>query len=77
MLLIGSDFRYLAVTDEEYFQKDLGIRLDTETFDAEKMATFYLCTTFPLMCMIRFYWSCRVFGRCRSTYSIRRNTSAA
>ena len=40
MLLIGSDFRYLAVTDEEYFQKDLGIRLDTETFDAEKMATF-------------------------------------
>lgn len=31
MLLIGSDFRYLAVTDEEYFQKDLGIRLDTET----------------------------------------------
>ena len=40
VLLIGSDFRYLAVTDEEYFQKDLGIRLDTETFDAEKMATF-------------------------------------
>ena len=40
LLLIGSDFRYLAVTDEEYFQKDLGIRLDTETFDAEKMATF-------------------------------------
>ena len=40
MLLIGSDFRYLAVTDEGYFQKNLGIRLDTETFDAEKMATF-------------------------------------
>ena len=40
MQLIGSDFRYLAVTDETYFQKDLGIRLDTETFDAEKMATF-------------------------------------
>lgn len=40
MQLIGSDFRYLAVTDEAYFQKDLGIRLDTETFDAEKMATF-------------------------------------
>ena len=40
MQLIGSDFRYLAVTDEEYFQKSLGIRLDTDTFDAEKMATF-------------------------------------
>ena len=40
MLLIGSDFRYLAVTDEGYFQNNLGIRLDTETFDAEKMATF-------------------------------------
>ena len=40
MQLIGSDFRYLAVTDEGYFQKNLGIRLDTETFDAEKMATF-------------------------------------
>lgn len=40
MQLIGSDFRYLAVTDEAYFQKNLGIRLDTETFDAEKMATF-------------------------------------
>ena len=40
MQLIGSDFRYLAVTDEAYFQNDLGIRLDTETFDAEKMATF-------------------------------------
>lgn len=40
MQLIGSDFRYLAVTDEDYFQKHLGIRLDTETFDAEKMATF-------------------------------------
>ena len=38
---------------------------------------FYLCSTFPLMCMIRFYCSCRAFGRCRSTYSIRRNTSAA
>ncbi len=40
MLLVGYDFRYLAVTDEEYLKKDLGIRLDTETFDAEKMATF-------------------------------------
>ena len=28
------------MTDEAYFQKDLGIRLDAETFDAEKMATF-------------------------------------
>ena len=40
MLLIGADFRYLAVVGEEYLQKSLGIRLDTETFDAEKMATF-------------------------------------
>ncbi len=38
--LIGSDFRYLAVTDEAYIRENLGIRLDTETFDAEKMATF-------------------------------------
>lgn len=40
MMLIGSDFRYLAVTDEEYLKNNLGIRLDTETFDAEKLATF-------------------------------------
>ena len=66
MLLIGSDFRYLAVTDEEYFH-----------LTQRRWQPFYLCTTFPLMCMIRFCWSCRAFGRCRSTYSIRRNTSAA
>ena len=40
LLLIGSDFRYLAVTDEAHLQNNLGIHLDTETFDAEKMATF-------------------------------------
>lgn len=40
MMLIGSDFRYLAVTDESYLQNDLGIRLNTETFDVDKMATF-------------------------------------
>ena len=40
MQLIGSDFRYLAVTDEEYFEKTLNTRLDTSMFDAEKMATF-------------------------------------
>ena len=77
MQLIGSDFRYLAVTDEAYFSKDLGIRLDTETFDAEKMATFYRSTTSLPMSMSRSCWSFRTRGRCRSMCSIRRNTSAA
>ena len=40
MLLIGSDFRYLGVTEEDYLQKKLGLHLDTQSFDAEKMATF-------------------------------------
>lgn len=40
MLLIGADFRYLAVSGEAYLQKNLSIRLDTETFDVEKLATF-------------------------------------
>lgn len=40
MLLIGSDFRYLAVSDEDYIRNDLGIRLDTKTFDADVMARF-------------------------------------
>ena len=77
MLLIGSDFRYLAVTDEGYFQKNLGIRLDTETFDAEKMATFLSLHDLSPMSMNRSYWSCRARGRCRSMCSIRRNISAA
>ncbi len=40
MLLIGSDFRYLAVSDEQYLVNDLHIQFNTETFDAEKLATF-------------------------------------
>lgn len=40
MLLIGSDFRYLGVTEEEYLKKQLGLQLDTQSFDVEKMATF-------------------------------------
>ena len=40
MLLIGSDFRYLGVTEEGYLQNELGLQLDTQSFDAEKMATF-------------------------------------
>lgn len=40
MLLNGADLRYLAVTEDTYLQQTLGLRLDTETFDAEKLATF-------------------------------------
>lgn len=40
MLLIGSDFRYLAVSDEQYLTNNLNIQFDTETFDGEKLATF-------------------------------------
>ena len=40
MLLIGSDFRYLGVTEEGYLQNELGLQLDTQSFDVEKMATF-------------------------------------
>lgn len=40
MLLIGSDFRYLGVTEESYLQNKLGLQLDTQSFDVEKMATF-------------------------------------
>lgn len=40
LLLIGSDFRYLGVTEEQYLKTELGLQLDTQTFDAEKMATF-------------------------------------
>lgn len=40
MLLNGADLRYLGVTDEAYLQQSLGLRLDTETFDTEKLATF-------------------------------------
>ncbi len=40
MLLNGADLRYLGVTEETYLQQTLGLRLDTETFDTEKLATF-------------------------------------
>ena len=40
MLLIGSDFRYLGVTEEDYLRNKLGLQLDTQSFDVEKMATF-------------------------------------
>ena len=40
MLLIGSDFRYLGVTEEDYLRNRLGLQLDTQSFDVEKMATF-------------------------------------
>lgn len=40
LLLIGSDFRYLGVTEEDYLKNQLGLHLDTQSFDVEKMATF-------------------------------------
>lgn len=40
MMLIGSDFRYLGVTEEDYLQNKLGLQLDTVSFDSEKLATF-------------------------------------
>lgn len=40
MMLIGSDFRYLGVTEEDYLQNKLGLQLDTISFDSEKLATF-------------------------------------
>lgn len=40
MLLIGSDFGYLGVTEEDYLRNKLGLQLDTQSFDVEKMATF-------------------------------------
>ena len=40
MLLIGSDFRYLAYTEGEYLHKQLGIRLDGPTFDPDLLEVF-------------------------------------
>ena len=40
LLLTGTDFRYLGVTEEDYLKNQLGLQLDTQTFDVEKMATF-------------------------------------
>ncbi len=40
MLLIGADFSYLAYTERDYLQKQLGIRLDSPTFDPNLLDTF-------------------------------------
>ena len=40
MLLIGADFSYLAYTERDYLQKQLGIRLDDPTFDPNLIDTF-------------------------------------
>ena len=77
MLLIGSDFRYLAVTDEGYFQKISVSGWIPRRLTRRKWRRFCPCTTFPPMSMNRSYWSCRAHGRCRSMCSIRRNISAA
>lgn len=77
MQLIGSDFRYLAVTDEAYFQKISASGWIPRRLTRRKWRRFCPCTTFPPMSMNRSYWSCRARGRCRSTCSIRRNISAA
>lgn len=77
MLLIGSDFRYLAVTDEGYFQKISASGWIPRRLMRRKWRRFCPCTTFPPMSMNRSYWSCRARGRFRSMCSIRRNISAA
>lgn len=40
LMLIGSDFRYLAYTDREYLEKTLGISFAGPTFDPELLAQF-------------------------------------
>ena len=40
LLLIGSDFNYLAYTDKDYLKDELGMNLDGPTFDPDLMATF-------------------------------------
>ncbi|MDD5824225.1 MAG: helix-turn-helix domain-containing protein [Firmicutes bacterium] len=40
MILIGSDFRYLARTEEKYLRETMNINLDGESFDVDKMSTF-------------------------------------
>lgn len=77
MQLIGSDFRYLAVTDEAYFQKISASGWIPRRLTRRKWRRFCPCTTFPPMSMNRSYWSFRTRGRCRSMCSIRRNISAA
>ena len=40
MLLIGSDFNYLAHTESDYLSGPLGLKLDGPSFDADAMAKF-------------------------------------
>lgn len=40
ILLIGSDFRYLAYTDRDYLESNLGIRFEGPTFDQNLLAKF-------------------------------------
>ena len=40
MLLIGSDFSYLAYTEHDYLQNQLGIRLDSPAFDPDLLDAF-------------------------------------
>jgi len=40
MMLIGSDFRYLAYTEEQYLKENLGINLDSSTFDPDLLEVF-------------------------------------
>ena len=40
MLLIGSDFRYLAYTEADYLQTHLNIRLDSPSFDPDLLDVF-------------------------------------
>ena len=40
MLLIGSDFSYLAYTESDYLTEKLGIRLDSPTFDPDLLDVF-------------------------------------
>ena len=40
LLLIGSDFNYLAYTDKDYLQNDLGIDFSGSNFDPELLAEF-------------------------------------
>ena len=55
MQLIGSDFRYLAVTDEAYFRKISASGWIPRRLTRRKWRRFCPCTIFPRTCMSRFY----------------------
>ncbi len=40
MLLIGSDFKYIARTEDKYLREEMQIDLESSTFDSSKLATF-------------------------------------